>query len=169
MAELLKTKRVRSMIESKVGEKLKELGLSISTAESCTGGLISFMLTSAPGSSEYFKGAIVSYATEVKENVLGVSSELIKKHTVVSREVAEAMAQGIRERLQTDIAVSTTGVAGPAKGEDGKEVGTVWIGVADKNSVKSFMYFFPDLERSDFVVEVSKLALQNVLKFLEKN
>lgn len=153
-------------IEIILGEKLKELNLSISTAESCTGGHISFLLTSAPGSSEYFQGAVVSYATEVKEKVLGVSHELIEKHTVVSAEVAEAMAKGVRERLQTDIAVSTTGVAGPAKGEDGKEVGTVWIGIADKNSVQSVQYFFPYLERNDFIEQVSKLALQNVLKHL---
>ena len=152
-----------------LGEKLKELNLSIATAESCTGGNISFLLTSAPGSSEFFKGTVVSYATEVKEKVLGVSSELIKKHTVVSREVAEAMAKGVRELVQTDIAVSTTGVAGPAKGEDGKEVGTIWIGIADKNSVTSVKYFFPFLEREDFIAQVSKLALQNVLKFVRKS
>src|SRR5690606_11635708 len=101
------------MVELSVGEKLKELELSISTAESCTGGHISFLLTSAPGSSEYFKGSVISYATEVKERVLGVSHELIETHTVVSGEVAEAMAKGVRELLQTDVGVSTTGVAGP--------------------------------------------------------
>ncbi|MGB6082737.1 CinA family nicotinamide mononucleotide deamidase-related protein [Moheibacter sp.] len=156
----------RDTIEIILGEKLKDLNLSIATAESCTGGNISFLLTSAPGSSEYFKGGIVSYATEVKERVLGVSNELIQKHTVVSSEVAEAMAKGVREHLQTDIGVSTTGVAGPAKGEDGKEVGTIWIGIADKNSVTSVRYFFPYLEREDFIAQVSRLALQNVFKFL---
>lgn len=156
----------RDTIEIILGEKLKDLNLSIATAESCTGGNISFLLTSAPGSSEYFKGGIVSYATEVKEKVLGVSQKLIQKHTVVSSEVAEAMAKGVREHLQTDIGVSTTGVAGPAKGEDGKEVGTIWIGIADKNSVKSVKYFFPYLEREDFIAQVSRLALQNVFKFL---
>lgn len=156
----------RDTIEIILGEKLKDLNLSIATAESCTGGNISFLLTSAPGSSEYFKGGIVSYATEVKEKVLGVSQELIQKHTVVSSEVAEAMAKGVREHLQADIGVSTTGVAGPARGEDGKEVGTIWIGIADKNSVKSVKYFFPYLEREDFIAQVSRLALQNVFKFL---
>ncbi|NLN32056.1 MAG: CinA family nicotinamide mononucleotide deamidase-related protein [Flavobacteriaceae bacterium] len=156
----------RDTIEIILGEKLKDLNLSIATAESCTGGNISFLLTSAPGSSEYFKGGIVSYATEVKERVLGVSNELIQKHTVVSSEVAEAMAKGVREHLQTDVGVSTTGVAGPAKGEDGKEVGTIWIGIADKNSVTSVKYFFPYLEREDFIAQVSRLALQNVFKFL---
>lgn len=158
----------RDTIETILGEKLKDLNLSIATAESCTGGNISFLLTSAPGSSEYFKGGIVSYATEVKERVLGVSNELIQKHTVVSSEVAEAMAKGVREHLQTDLAVSTTGVAGPAKGEDGKEVGTIWIGIASKDKVETVHYFFPYLEREDFVSQVSKLALQNVLKFINE-
>lgn len=158
----------RDAIEVILGEKLKELNLSISTAESCTGGHISFLLTSAPGSSDFFKGAVVSYATEIKERVLGVSPELIQKHTVVSGEVAEAMAKGVREVLQTDLAVSTTGVAGPTKGEDGKEVGTIWIGMAAKDSVESVRYYFPYLEREDFIAQVSKLALQNALKFLGK-
>lgn len=110
---------------------------------------------------------MVSYATSVKENVLQVANELIENHTVVSEEVAEAMAKGVRELLKTDIAVSTTGVAGPAKGEDGKEVGTVWVAVTDESSVQTKMYFFPYLEREDFISQISKLALQNVFEFVK--
>src|SRR5690606_14375945 len=150
----------KDSIETILGDKLKEFKLSISTAESCTGGQIAELLTSAPGSSEYFKGSVVSYATSVKENVLKVPQALIEKHTVVSEEVAIAMAKGARELLETDIAVSTTGVAGPAKGEDGKEVGTVWIAIVGNEFVHSQMYFFPYLERDDFISQVSKLALQ---------
>lgn len=154
-------------IQQILGDKLKELGLTIATAESCTGGTIATMLTSTPGSSDYFYGTVVSYATEVKETVLKVPKELIEKHTVVSEEVAIEMAKGVRELLKTDIAVATTGVAGPAKGEDEKEVGTVWIAVTDGNSVHTKMYFFPYLEREDFISQISKLALQNVFEFLK--
>lgn len=153
-------------IELILGDKLKELGLTISTAESCTGGNIAQMLTSVPGSSAYFKGSVVSYATSVKENILQVPGKLIEKHTVVSEEVAIAMAKGVKTLLDTDIAISTTGVAGPAKGEDGKEVGTVWMAVTYGNLIKTKMYFLPYLEREDFVSQISKLALQFAFQFL---
>lgn len=158
----------KDSIETILGDKLKELELTFSTAESCTGGNIAQMMTSVPGSSSYFYGSVVSYATSVKENILNVSKELIEKYTVVSEEVAIAMAKGVREKLETDIAVSTTGVAGPAKGEDGKEVGTVWIAVAGKDAVETKMYFFPYLEREDFVSQISKLALQLTFQFINK-
>lgn len=157
----------KDTIEVILGDKLKELGLSISTAESCTGGNIAQLLTSVPGSSSYFYGSVVSYATSVKENVLGVSKELIERHTVVSEEVAIAMAKGVKESLKTDIAVSTTGVAGPAKGEDGKNVGTVWMAVTDGNFTETKMYFFPYLEREDFVSQISKLTLQMAFQFVK--
>ena len=142
--------------------------MSISTAESCTGGYIAQLLTSVPGSSSYYKGSVVSYATEVKKNLLNVSEETIEKHTVVSKEVAIEMAKGVRKKLNTDISLSTTGVAGPSKGEDGKEVGTVWIAIASSKKTFSKMYYFPYLERDDFVTQVSKLALQNVLEFVRE-
>lgn len=155
-------------IEIILGKVLKEKKLSISTAESCTGGYIAQMLTSVPGSSAYYKGSIISYATEIKKSILNVTEKTIDKHTVVSKEVALEMAKGAREKLNTAISVSTTGVAGPNKGEDEKEVGTVWIAVSsvDKDFVKC--YYFPYLERDDFIAQVSKLALQNVLEFVRE-
>lgn len=155
-------------IQEILGERLKELGKTIATAESCTGGAMAQMLTNVPGSSAYFMGSVVSYATETKENVLKVPKELIEKYTVVSEEVAIAMAKGVGELLKTDIAVSTTGVAGPSKGEDGKGVGTAWVAVTNGNSVQTKMYFFPYLEREDFIKQVSKLALQNAFHFLNR-
>jgi nicotinamide-nucleotide amidase len=152
-----------------VGDLLRELKLTISTAESCTGGEIASMLTAVSGSSEYFYGSVVSYATEVKKDVLKVSEESIEKHTVVSEEVAKEMAQGVRKLLKTDISVSTTGVAGPAKGEDGKEVGTVWMAICNGEYTFSKLYFFPYLERDDFISQVSKLALQNVFEFVRSH
>lgn len=155
-------------VELILGKILKEKKLSISTAESCTGGYIAQLLTSVPGSSTYYKGSVVSYATEVKKNLLNVSEETIEKHTVVSKEVALEMAKGIRKKLYTDISLSTTGVAGPSKGEDGKEVGTVWIAIASAKKTFNKMYYFPYLERDDFIAQVSKLALQNVLEFVRE-
>lgn len=152
-----------------LGDLLRELNLTISTAESCTGGEIASMLTSVSGSSEYFYGSVVSYATEVKKNVLNVSEKTIETHTVVSEEVAKEMAEGVRDLLKTELSVSTTGVAGPAKGEDGKEVGTVWVAFGNQEILQSKSYFFPYLEREDFIAQVSRLALQNVFEFVKEH
>lgn len=160
---------VNGAIEKVLGDKLRKSRLTISTAESCTGGMIAHLITAVPGSSEYYKGSVVSYATEVKENILDVPKELIEKHTVVSEEVAAAMANGVRKKLNTDLAVATTGVAGPAKGEDGKEVGTVWIAVTDGNKTMTKTYFFPYLERDDFIIQVSRLALQKVIELVRED
>jgi nicotinamide-nucleotide amidase len=102
-------------------------GLSLATAESCTGGLVAARLTSVPGSSDVFLGAIVSYADEVKERELGVPAELLARHGAVSAETAQAMARGARERLEVDVAVSVTGVAGPSGGTPEKPVGLVYL------------------------------------------
>lgn len=155
-------------IASILGDLLRKLGLSISTAESCTGGEIASMLTAVSGSSEYFYGSVVSYATEVKKNVLKVSIASIENHTVVSEEVATEMAQGVRDLLKTELAVSTTGVAGPSKGEDGQEVGTAWVAICNGEEVFTKNYFFPYLEREDFISQISKLALQNVFEFVQE-
>lgn len=152
-----------------LGDLLRELNLTISTAESCTGGEIASMLTSVSGSSEYFYGSVVSYATEVKKNVLNVSEKTIETHTVVSEEVAKEMAEGVRNLLKTKLSVSTTGIAGPAKGEDGKEVGTVWVAFGNQEIVQTKSYFFPYLEREDFIAQVARLALQNVFEFVKEH
>lgn len=157
---------IHSKTEDILGLRLTELELTISTAESCTGGTIAQMITSVSGSGTYFMGSVVSYATYIKENILDVKKETVEKFTVVSEEVAKEMAKGVREKLKTDIAISTTGVAGPSMGEDGKQVGTVWMAIADENSVWTKKYFFPYLERDDFISQVSKLALQNALNFI---
>ena len=107
-------------------DRCRERGLTLATAESCTGGLVAARLTSVPGSSDVFVGGIVSYANEVKIGELGVPAELIEQHGAVSAEVAEAMARGARERLGVDVAVSVTGVAGPDGGTEEKPVGLVY-------------------------------------------
>lgn len=122
-------------------------GKTLVTAESCTGGGIGAALTAVPGSSEVYKGGVISYTNWVKENLLGVSAELLGKYGAVSQPVARAMAEGARMGLQADIAVSVTGLAGPGGDEYGNPVGTVFIGYADetKSYAKEF-HFIGDRE-----------------------
>lgn len=120
-------------LEVILGRLLTKNKMTVSTAESCTGGKIAQLLTSIPGSSAYFKGGVVSYATEVKTKILKVPQELIKKYSDVSREVAIEMALGAQKLLQTDYAIATTGNAGPEKGDSPAEVGTVFIALATPN------------------------------------
>ena len=122
-------------IEVVLGKMLKENGKTIATAESCTGGKIAQLVASVPGASAYFKGSVVAYATEVKSKVLGISDAFIAEHSVVSKEVASAMALSVQKMMQTDYAIATTGNAGPTKGDGDAEVGTVCIALATPNSV----------------------------------
>ena len=110
-------------------------GSSGGIAESCTGGKIAEVLTSVSGSSKYFKGSVVSYATDVKIDVLGISESLIKEYSVVSREVVSAMALSIKKMMKTDYAIATTGNAGPSKGDSNAEIGTVFIALATPNEI----------------------------------
>lgn len=122
-------------IETIVGHLLKQQNKTISTAESCTGGKIAQILTSVSGASNYFKGSVVSYATETKTSVLGLSEELIKEHSVVSAAVVKQMAINVKRMMKTDYAIATTGNAGPTKGDSNAEVGTVFIALATPNEV----------------------------------
>lgn len=122
-------------IEVVLGRLLKEKQLTIATAESCTGGKIAQTLTSVAGASTYFKGSVVSYATEIKESLLNIPAALIEEHSVVSKEVAMAMAQSVQQLMKTDIAIATTGNAGPSKGDSDVEVGTVCIAIVIKNNI----------------------------------
>jgi PncC family amidohydrolase len=125
---------VNQLPEELLGNILRERGLKLVTAESCTGGLIASRITSVAGSSEYFLGSIVAYAYEVKVALLGVSWDTLKTHGAVSRETVLEMARGALKRLNGDIAISVSGVAGPGGGTVDKPVGTTWIGLATPNS-----------------------------------
>ena len=116
-------------LEEKIGELLKAKKLTLSTAESCTGGSIAALITSVPGSSEYFKGGVVAYSNEVKMNMLYVSPETLQKYGAVSRETVIEMVQGVMESMKTDCAVATSGIAGPGGGTPEKPVGTIWMAV----------------------------------------
>ncbi len=122
-------------LEEFVAKLLTEKQMTLATAESCTGGRIAQKITAMSGASAYFKGSIVSYATESKINVLKVPKALIDKHSVVSAEVAKVMAKNVKELLNSDFAVATTGNAGPTKGDSDADIGTVFIGIATPNEV----------------------------------
>ena len=113
--------------EEQIGELLRHKGLSIATAESCTVGSICAQIGRVAGASDYLQGGIIAYQVELKDKLLGVPLSLIEKHHVVSREVAEAMALGVSERLHTDIGIASTGIAGPTGGDSIRPVGTVWL------------------------------------------
>ncbi len=122
-------------IEVIIGRLLREQGKTIATAESCTGGKIAQILTSVAGASNYFRGSVVSYSTDTKISVLGVSAQTIEKYTVVSAAVASEMALGIQKLMKADYAIATTGNAGPSKGDADAEVGTVFIALATPETV----------------------------------
>ncbi|HQV51451.1 MAG: competence/damage-inducible protein A [Flavobacteriales bacterium] len=126
-------------LQAAVGKILKEQGKTLSTAESCTGGYVSHLITSVPGSSAYFTGGVVSYANAVKMEELGIPADMLKLEGAVSKPVVEKMASGVREALKTDWSIAISGVAGPDGGTPEKPVGTVWIAVAGPDGVVSKM------------------------------
>jgi len=138
-------------------------GKTLSTAESCTGGLIGSLLTSVPGASLVYKGGIVSYWSEVKQNLLGVEAALLERNGPVSAPVAEAMAKGVRSALGTDVAVSVTGLAGPDGDDFGRPVGTVFVGYADaKYSIVKEFHFSGD--RDSVRRQAAEAALRLILE-----
>lgn len=155
-------------IEVILGRKLKELGRTVSAAESCTGGRIGQMLTSVPGSSAYFKGSAVTYATESKIKVLGVEQQLIDIYSAVSAKVAESMALRAKKMFCSSYAVATTGNAGPAKGDADADVGTVFIAVATPNGVFSEKFDFGQ-PREKVIARASEKALELLYKEILKN
>ncbi|ANF49566.1 damage-inducible protein CinA [Chryseobacterium glaciei] len=153
-------------IEKILGELLIERKLTISTAESCTGGELAKMITSNSGSSKYFLGGIIPYATEKKIEILKVKKETVDEFTVVSEQVAQEMAKGCQNLFDTNISLSTTGVAGPGKGEDGKDIGTVFYSIRVNDKEHSSKLYMPHLERLDFMNFVSQKILQDLVGIL---
>jgi len=143
-------------IQTKIAARLVEMKKTLATAESCTGGRISAMFTESPGASEFFKGSIVSYATAIKHDVLGIPNDIIEKYSVVSEEVAIAMAENAKRILKTDYALSTTGNLGPAKGDSDAEIGTVFIGLASPGKTKAFGFNFGNHRKKTLGKTVNK-------------
>lgn len=130
------------VLAAAVIKNFRERGLSLSLAESCTGGMIAAALTGVPGASDIFWGSAVTYINSAKEHILGVSSETLERHGAVSEECAREMAEGSRRIYGADLAMSVTGIAGPGGGSDTKPVGTVWFGFSSKNGTEAFRRLF---------------------------
>jgi nicotinamide-nucleotide amidase len=149
-------------LEEVIGKLLLKNKQTLSTAESCTGGYIAHLITSIAGSSDYFKGAVVSYSNRVKTEQLGVNLMILEQKGAVSSEVVEAMAQGAKQRLQTDFALATSGIAGPGGGTKEKPVGTVWIALAGPTGVQSKRFHFGEHRGRN--IRRSALAALNMLR-----
>lgn len=149
-------------LEGVIGQLLNKNNLTLATAESCTGGYLAHMITSVPGSSRYFKGSVIAYSNEVKTAQLGVSTEDLKQQGAVSEKVAKELAEGVRKALNTDIAIATTGIAGPDGGTIEKPVGTVWIAYSDKHKTLAKKFNF-SRDRT-FIVHWSALAALNMIR-----
>ena len=145
---------------------LTERGLTLATAESCTGGTIASQLTAQAGASAYFKGGVVAYSNEVKECALGVRHSTLEAHGAVSEETAREMAEGVRMRLGADLAIATTGIAGPDGGTPEKPVGTVWIAVADATHTEAQLLSFPGRRRQQNIDRTVNQAFSMLMKLV---
>jgi nicotinamide-nucleotide amidase len=148
-------------MEKVIGDLLLERNATLSIAESCTGGYISSLITGIPGSSRYFIGSITAYSNEVKNKILMIDNEIITQFGAVSKNVAEGMAEGVRNKLGSQYSIATTGIAGPEGGSAEKPVGTVWIAIAGPSGVRSKLFRFGD-ERNRNIVRSSYSALNEL-------
>jgi nicotinamide-nucleotide amidase len=149
-------------LEEALGQLLKKRGLTIAAAESCTGGYLAHRMTSVPGSSAYFMGGVVAYDNSVKMQVLDVKSETLQQHGAVSEATVLEMAQNVRQKLNTDIGVATSGIAGPDGGTAEKPVGTIWIAYADQHGSKAKLLQYN--KNRQLNIEYTALAVLNLVR-----
>lgn len=149
------------------GRKLTEAGKTLAVAESCTGGFVSHLITSVPGSSDYFNGSITAYSNAIKEKILSVSSTSLSEYGAVSEQVAREMAVGAKQVFNAHYAVATTGIAGPGGGTNEKPVGTIWIAVAGQKEILVQKYIFGD-NRERNIIRSSQTALQMLRRLIQK-
>jgi nicotinamide-nucleotide amidase len=154
-------------LEEQIGQFFSAHQLTLSTAESCTGGNIAHLITTISGSSAYFNGSVVAYSNEVKNQVLGVSADDIREHGAVSSQVVVQMAEGVRRLLHTDFGVATSGIAGPTGGTPEKPVGTVWIAVSSPAGVVSRVFHFSGSRQ--LIIDRSTQAALLLLKEIAGN
>ena len=155
-------------LDELVHKTLTERGLTLATAESCTGGNIARLLTAQAGASAYFKGGIVAYSNEVKESALGVKHSTLEAHGAVSEETVREMAEGVRQRLGANLAIATTGVAGPDGGTKEKPVGTVWIAVADATHTEAKLLQFGANRRQQNIDRSTNQAFAMLMRLVVK-
>ena len=152
-------------MEKKLNDLLINNSLTISVAESCTGGLIGHLITSIPGSSAYFMGGIISYSNQAKRDLLGVSPDTLEQFGAVSEQTAKEMAMGVKERFKSDVGLSVTGIAGPDGGSIEKPVGTVYMGVSIDMENFSIKYLFKG-SRAEIKQQTAETALENIQRYL---
>ena len=157
---------VADTLELQIGTLLRARGLKLSLAESCTGGLLGDRITNLPGSSDYFWGSLVTYEYEAKVAILHVSWDTLKKYGAVSRQTVLEMAHGARNALETDIAVSVSGIAGPGGSTDEKPVGTTWIGLVAEDGEWARQFLFHG-DRLQNKAAAADMALEMLLEYLE--
>ena len=157
---------MQNSLEVLVGQLLREKGLNLATAESCTGGMLADRITNVPGSSEYFRGGVVAYAYEAKVALLKVSWDTLRAYGAVSQETVIEMARGARMALGADIAVSVSGISGPGGGMPDKPVGTTWIGLSTSEGdwARKFVW---DGDRSQNKALSAEAALQLIADYLK--
>lgn len=155
-------------LEAAIGNYLRQWGLKLALAESCTGGLVADRITNQPGSSDYFMGGIVAYSYEAKVSLLGVSWDTLHQHGAVSRETVIEMARGARKVFDADIAVSVSGIAGPGGGMPGKPVGYTWFGLSttEGNWARNFTW---DGDRIANKASSAEAALQFLFDYIKKS
>ncbi len=154
-------------IESVVGEMLRSRGLTLSLAESCTGGLLGHRLTNVPGSSDYFVGGVVAYSYDAKERVLGVLHDTLYDHGAVSEQTALEMARGARRLFGTDVALSVTGIAGPGGGMPDKPVGLVYIALSARDQEACHRFAWGD-DRGSNKAHSAQAALELLVAYLRE-
>ena len=154
------------IISRQIGDILYASGLTIGTAESCTGGRISEAIIAIPGSSDYYKGGIVAYTDEVKVKLLGVSSEVLEEQTAVSEEVAREMVLGTLNAIGVDFAIASTGYAGPGGGTKEAPVGTIWLAYGNREEVRTFK-LTEDFGRDINLAIATNKAIRLMLDFLK--
>ena len=154
------------IISRQIGDILYASGLTIGTAESCTGGRISEAIIAIPGSSDYYKGGIVAYTDEVKERILGVPHEILEEYTAVSEEVARQMVLGTINTIDVDFAIASTGHAGPGGGTKDNPVGTIWLAYGNKEEVRTFK-LTEDFGRNINLAIATNKAIRLMLDFLK--
>jgi nicotinamide-nucleotide amidase len=149
-------------LEEAVGQLLKERGMTIATAESCTGGYLAHRITSVSGSSVYYQGSVIAYHNEVKIRELGVKPETLQQHGAVSEATVKEMAENVRQKFGTDLGVATSGIAGPDGGTAEKPVGTIWIAYADKDKTVAKLLHYNKTRLLN--IEYTALAVLNLVR-----
>jgi nicotinamide-nucleotide amidase len=151
-----------------IGKLLQKSGATISTAESCTGGFLSHLITSVAGSSAYYKGSIIAYDNSIKKSELNITDEILSNHGAVSKACVLEMASQIRMKFNTDYAIATSGIAGPGGGSIEKPVGTVWIAIASKNETKAYLFNMGD-NRERTILRTALMGMDLLRKVILKN